>query len=96
MRYVYPAVFSRGEDAVTVYYPDLACISQGDDYLDAFKSAREGLTLHLYGMLADGEELPEPSRLEEIELEQNEAIALIEVDLTGFKPEWELDHEQEG
>lgn len=90
MKYCYPAVFYQGEDAVTVYYNDLAIVSQGDNYLDAFKSAREGLTLHLYSMLKDGDELPPPSRLEDIPLEPNEALALIEVDLDGFKPDWSL------
>ena len=93
MKYCYPAVFYQGEGAVTVYYNDLAIISQGNDYLDAFKNAREGLSLHLYSMLKDGDELPPPSRLEDIPLEPNEALALIEVDLDGFKPDWSLHDE---
>ena len=93
MIYVYPAVFHQVDEAVNVYYPDLACISQGDNYLDAFNAACEGLSLHLYGMIEDGEELPPPSRLEDIALGENEALALIRVDLEGFKPDWELGHE---
>ena len=90
MKYVYPAVFHQVGKVVNVYYPDLACISQGDNYIDAFKSAREGLSLHLYGMIEDEEELPVPSRLEDIALKSNQALALIEVDLEGFKPDWSL------
>lgn len=90
MKYVYPAVFHQAGEVVNVYYPDLACVSQGDNYLEAFKSACEGLSLHLYGLLEDGEELPVPSRLEDIPLGENEAFALIEVDLDNFKPDWEL------
>lgn len=90
MKYVYPAVFHQVGKVVNVYYPDLACISQGDNYLDAFNSAREGLSLHLYGMIEDGDDLPTPSRLEDIHLNKNEALAMIEVDLEGFKPDWEL------
>lgn len=91
MVYVYPAVFHQVDEVVNVYYPDLACVSQGDNYLDAFNSAREGLSLHLYGMIKDGDELPAPSRLEDIPLGKSEALALIEVDLEGFKPDWELE-----
>ena len=84
MKYVYPAVFSQYESNVGIYFPDLdGCISQGDNYLDAFKSAREGLSLHLYGMIEDEEELPVPSRLEDIALEKNEALALIEIEISN-------------
>ena len=91
MTYAYPAVFHQVGETLNVYYPDLACISQGDNYLDAFKSAREGLSLHLYGMIEDGFKLPTPSRLEDIKLEENEALALIEADLDGFEPDWKLE-----
>ena len=91
MVYVYPAVFTQYDSDVGIYFPDLdGCISQGDNYLDAFKNAYEGLALHLYGMIEDGEDLPAPSRLEDIPLEKNQALALIEIDLDGFKPDWEL------
>ena len=88
MIYAYPAVFHQFGEVVNVYYPDLACISQGNNYRDAFKNAHEGLSLHLYGMIEDGEKLPKPSRLESIKLSENEALALIEVDLKGFEPDW--------
>ena len=90
MKYIYPAVFYQGDKAITVYFPNLACVSQGDNYTDALNSAHEGLSLHLYGMIKDGEELPAPSKPEDIPLEENESIVSIEVDLTGFKPDWEL------
>jgi len=89
MKYVYPAVFSQENTSVGVIFPDLpGCVSQGDDYQKAFDYAREGLSLHIFGILEDGEKLPAPSRLEKIKLENNEALALIEVDLEGFKPDW--------
>ena len=90
MVYVYPAVFHQVGEVVNVYYPDLACVSQGDNYLDAFRMAREALSLHLYGMTVEGYELPAPSRLEDIPLGKGDALALIELDLEGFTPDWEL------
>ena len=92
MIYVYPAVFTQYDSNVGIYFPDLdGCISQGKNYLDAFKSASEGLSLHLYGMIKEGYDLPEPSRLEDIKLGENEALALIKVDLKNFEPDWSLD-----
>ena len=95
MKYVYPAVFSQYGSDVGVYFPDLdGCISQGENYLDAFRMAREGLSLHLYGMTVEGYNLPVPGRLEDISLKPNQALALIESeDIDDFKPDWELEHE---
>lgn len=90
MIYIYPAVFHQLGEVVTVYYPDLACVSQGKDYWQAYQNASECLALHIYGMTEDGEELPKPSRLESIKLSENEALALIKVDLKNFAPDWSL------
>lgn len=90
MRYVYPAVFSKEKNGIGVIFPDFdGCVSQGSDFLQAFHYARECLSLHIYGLLEDGEKLPAPSRLESIKLSENEALTLIEVDLKDFAPDWE-------
>ncbi len=92
MRYVYPAVFSKAKSGIGVIFPDFdGCVSQGSDFLQAFQYAREGLSLHIYGLLEDGEKLPTPSRLESIKLSENEALTLIEVDLKDFAPDWSID-----
>ncbi|MBQ3725828.1 MAG: type II toxin-antitoxin system HicB family antitoxin [Selenomonadaceae bacterium] len=91
MIYIYPTVFHKVSEVVNVHYPDLACVSQGKDYLQAYQNASECLSLHIYGMIKEGYDLPTPSRLEDIKLGENEAFALIKVDLDGFKPDWELE-----
>jgi predicted RNase H-like HicB family nuclease len=49
-----------------VTFADLpGCVSSGDSLEHALQMAQEALTLHLYGMLEDGDTLPEPSSLEE-------------------------------
>jgi len=89
MKYAYPAIFSQGRGGVGVVFPDFdGCVSQGANFLQAFQYAREGLSLHIYGLLDDGEKLPAPSRLESIKLSGNEALALIEVDLKEFEPDY--------
>ena len=82
-------MFSKSKSGIGVIFPDFdGCVSQGADFLQAFDYAREGLSLHIYGMLEDGEKLPAPSRLESIKLSENEALTLIEVDLKDFAPDW--------
>ena len=50
--------------------------------------AQEALTLHIQGMLEDGEQLPDPSRLEEImgDPDYVNAIAYLVVSVPDTKP----------
>ncbi len=64
----YPATFipHEGSAAIDVCFCDLpGCVTQGKDFDDALRMAVEALSLHLGGMLADGDPIPEPSTLEE-------------------------------
>ena len=56
----YLAVFeSNGGQGISVYFPDVpGCISCGDHFDHAFQMAKEALSLHIYGMEKDGDELP--------------------------------------
>ncbi len=50
-----------------VSFPDLpGCITAGKDLDDARAMAEEALTLHIEGLLEDGEAVPAPSSLEAI------------------------------
>ena len=54
------------DDGWDVVFPDFpGCVSQGDTAHDALENGREALALHIEGMLADGLELPAPSRVNE-------------------------------
>ena len=46
---------------------------------------KEALGLHLWGMEQDGEELPAPSAIKDVETEENEVIALIEVYMPSIR-----------
>ena len=63
----YPATFApNSEGRYDVTFVDLpGCVSQGTGLEDAMRMAQEALSLHLSGMLEDGEKLPKPSSLEE-------------------------------
>lgn len=62
----YPVTLNPHEDGrYDVTFVDFpGCISQGKDLEHSLRMAQEALTLHISGMLADGDELPAPSSLE--------------------------------
>lgn len=72
MPYVtYPALVERetGSDGAPVYgvvFPDLpGCVAVEPTLQGALRSAEQALALHIAGMLADGDPLPEPHPVEE-------------------------------
>ena len=85
-RYVYPAVFTYepGQE-IAVVFPDLNCATSGVDDDDALLSARELLGLTILGMEEDGEEIPAPTPLSEVKVEQNERSALVDVFMPSIR-----------
>ena len=72
-----------------VSFPDFpGCITAGKNIDEAKDMAQEALTLHIQGMLEDGEQLPVPSRLEEImnDPDYANAIAYLVVSVPDTKP----------
>lgn len=79
-RYFYPAIFTYEEDQeIAVEFPDLNVATSGVNDDDALLSARELLGTVMFGLEEDGETIPEPTRLSEIALVQNERAVLIDV-----------------
>lgn len=79
-RYFYPAVFTYepGQE-IAVVFPDLGCATSGVDDDDALLSARELLGCVLNGLEEDGEEIPSPTPLSEIDAPNNERAVLVDV-----------------
>jgi predicted RNase H-like HicB family nuclease len=72
-----------------VSFPDFpGCITAGKNIDEAKDMAQEALTLHIQGMLEDGEQLPSPSRLEEImnDPDYANAVAYLVVSVPDAKP----------
>ena len=85
-QYIYPCVFIYETEGISVYYPDLnGCVSFGMDEQQAFFNAKEALTMHLYGMEQDNEIIPPPSKVKDIQLDENEQIILLEVFMPVFR-----------
>jgi len=84
--YIYPCVFIYKDTKISIYFPDLdGCISSGENESDAFINAKDVLCLHLFGMEQDGDEIPEPSELRSLKLQDNYTAALIEVFMPPFR-----------
>lgn len=97
-RYRYPAVL--GYDGPTqqyyVLWPDLpGCTTTGATEDEALEHAREAMSLHLWGMEVDGDEIPAPTPLHRLDLgeyvEEGEKIVavLIEVWMPSFRERME-------
>jgi predicted RNase H-like HicB family nuclease len=72
-----------------VSFPDFpGCITAGKNIDDAKDMAKEALTLHIQGMIEDGQDLPSPSNLEEIMADPDfgEATAYLVVEVPDTKP----------
>jgi len=63
-----------------VSFPDFpGCVTAGVDLDEARALAREALSLHIEGMVEDGEAIPEPSSLETVmsDAENREGVAIL-------------------
>ncbi|EFC92391.1 protein of unknown function UPF0150 [Dethiosulfovibrio peptidovorans DSM 11002] len=78
-RYNFPAVFHYNSDGrIGIYFPDLpGCVSQATSDEEGIKKATEALELHIFGMEEDGDSIPDPSRLSDIDLEPGERTVMI-------------------
>lgn len=85
-RYFYPAVFAYepGQE-IAVDFPDLNCATSGTNDDDALLSARELLGCVLYGLEEDGEEIPAPTPLAEVETQSNERSVLVDVYMPSIR-----------
>ncbi len=80
-RYIFPAVLTYEEGyEIAVTFPDLpGCATSGATEEEAIAMGREALGLHLWGMETDGDEIPTPASLRNVETEENEIACMIDV-----------------
>lgn len=81
-RYAFVALFTYENDGISIEFPDLpGCYpcADKDDTDGALANAKEALGLHLWGMEQDGEEIPLPTPITELELEKNTVPVLIDI-----------------
>jgi predicted RNase H-like HicB family nuclease len=72
-----------------VSFPDFpGCITAGSTIDEAKDMAHDALSLHLKGMIEDGENIPTPSKLEDImdDPDYSDSAAILIVSVTETKP----------
>jgi predicted RNase H-like HicB family nuclease len=72
-----------------VSFPDFpGCITAGSSIDEAKDMAHDALSLHIKGMLEDGEKIPAPSKLEDImaDSDYSNAVAILVVTVSETKP----------
>lgn len=79
-RYVLPALFEYEGDDINVSFPDLpGCLTFGKSEEEAIFNAKEALEGYLYVLESDNDEIPEPSKVKDIERSVNEVVVLVDV-----------------
>ncbi len=78
-RYIYPAIFDYADDGISICFPDLpGCFSCANSDEEAIKMSKDALSLHLYSMEEDNEEIPDPTPINKIPTGSNQVVVLIE------------------
>lgn len=99
MEVIYPVIFTDAEDTILVEVPDLKIYTESNGIgekkgtmADAIAMAREAIALHCITSENDGEELTEPSLLENIDPAKGEfsadgksLVSLVDVNLSEFR-----------
>jgi len=85
---IYIALLRKEEgSSYGVDFPDFpGCVTGGETIDVAYREAPEALQFHVKGVLEDGEEIPDPSSLEEIMADpENEGAVPFPVQIPGQK-----------
>ncbi|MGN0379630.1 MAG: type II toxin-antitoxin system HicB family antitoxin [Butyrivibrio sp.] len=92
MKNVYPVFFTRTNDNVLVEVPDLDILTEGKDMNDAIDMARDAIELKCVSMEDDKEEIPTPSDIGELNVnngtfvaEGETFISFVDVDSTEYR-----------
>ncbi len=92
MKNVYPVFFTRTNDNVLVEVPDLDILTEGKDMNDAIDMARDAIELKCVSMEDDKEEIPNPSDIGELNVnngtfaaEGETIISFVDVDSTEYR-----------
>ena len=82
----YPAIFHPAEEGgFWVEFPDIPeCLTQGDDMQQAYEMAVEALGLSLTTMERDGEEIPDMSTPDKIQVVDG-FLVVIEFDMMEYR-----------
>ncbi len=92
MKYVYPVIFTQTKSSVLIEVSDMDILTEGTDLENAIDMARDAIGLKGIAMQDDGEEIPKPSKLEELHVENGTfadegkgIISLVDIDFDVYR-----------
>lgn len=96
--FIYPAIFRKSGDSIWVQFIDFACYTatiKGEEatYENAMEKAKEALALHLIAMQDDGDEIPEPTPIEQLDPDGG-TVVMVEVVLPLYRLKYETAYER--
>lgn len=93
MKKIYPAIFEIDPVGYGVYFPDVeGAVTQGSNEIEALENASDALGIMLADLIENGEPLPKPTPINEIEKENStDIVTLISVDLNDYLRDTKLD-----
>lgn len=89
MKNAYPIILTQGQKFVVVSIPDFDINTQGEDFADAMEMARDAIGLMGIDMQDDGKELPTPTPISELTVE-NSVVTLVDIDFDVYRRKNEL------
>jgi predicted RNase H-like HicB family nuclease len=90
-RYLFPAIFTVDDDGISIEFPDLPnCLTCGDTEEEAVLMAKDALELHLYGMEEEGQNIPESTKVNRINTDENQFVVMIDVYMPPIRDEMAL------
>ncbi|MCP1109333.1 type II toxin-antitoxin system HicB family antitoxin [Ohessyouella blattaphilus] len=86
-KYAYPAIFTPEEDgSYSINFPDLkGCYTCGDSLEDGLEMAEDVLALVLYGYETRGEDIPTPSKIKSLKLNNDEFANYVFCDTLEYR-----------
>jgi len=92
MVYLYPATIQPESDGrYSIWFDDLiGCATSGETLAEAVFMARDALGGWLDSAMAHGDDIPMPTPLGNIALEEDQSVTLIDVDLEAYRRDNDL------
>ena len=86
MKIAYPVVMTQGKTHIIASIPDFDIDTQGKDFADAMEMARDAIGIMGIDMEDDGEALPNPSALSEVQAKaQGSVVTFVDVDFAEYR-----------
>ena len=91
MKYNYPAIFTPAEESG--YYVQFCdaenWFTEGETFEEAMLMAEDALNLMLWGAEKDGDDIPTPTPIEEVKLNEGEIVKMIHADTEAYAKKME-------